>query len=178
MWKTIPNYTMYEVSDSGLVRSWLSKGVHKLESPKVLKASSFCDSNYQRVSLRSDITGKHETRRVHQLVLETFGFNRPTNKHIVMHLNDDPTDNRLSNLKWATSLENMEDMHKKSRHSHSDKHPKSQIKESLRKQIYEMSLIDTSIGSRQRIAAQLNVPVITVYRTLDLLKRRKKSYVT
>jgi len=44
--------------------------------------------------------GKHY--HVHELVLEAFGFPKPSEAHTVDHLNQNKSDNRLSNLRWAT----------------------------------------------------------------------------
>jgi hypothetical protein len=45
----------------------------------------------------------------HHIVLESWGFHRPSNNHIVRHLNDIPSDNRLENLKWDFQIVNMKD---------------------------------------------------------------------
>lgn len=51
------------------------------------------------------IRGK--THRLHQLVCETFHGPKPFPGAVVMHLNDDQTDNRAANLKWGTQKENL-----------------------------------------------------------------------
>ena len=40
------------------------------------------------------------------MILESFGQPKPFKKAVVRHLNDDPLDNRLKNLKWGTYKEN------------------------------------------------------------------------
>ncbi len=46
---------------------------------------------------------------LHHLVLESWGFKRPSKLHLVRHKNDIPSDNRLENLEWGIHLENMKD---------------------------------------------------------------------
>lgn len=45
--------------------------------------------------------------RVHRLIAETF-LQNPEGKPVVDHINRNPSDNRLSNLRWATVSENTE----------------------------------------------------------------------
>ena len=45
--------------------------------------------------------------RVHRAVCEAFHGESPFDRAVVMHLNDDATDNRIENLKWATQKENL-----------------------------------------------------------------------
>ena len=48
-----------------------------------------------------------KTFRVHRLVCEAFHGSSPKKNMIVMHLNENPSDNRPSNLQWATQKENL-----------------------------------------------------------------------
>lgn len=48
-------------------------------------------------------------RRVHHLVLEAHGFERPSDRHVTRHLDGDPSNNALANLRWGTHQKNCED---------------------------------------------------------------------
>jgi hypothetical protein len=48
-------------------------------------------------------------RRVHVLVLLTFGGPKPSDQHVARHLNGNRLDNRAPNLAWGTVSENAED---------------------------------------------------------------------
>lgn len=67
-------------------------------SGKVLKGS-LTNAGYQRIFEGS------RGRSVHRMVAEAFIPN-PENKPCVNHKNGDKTDNRVSNLEWATYSEN------------------------------------------------------------------------
>lgn len=47
------------------------------------------------------------TFKVHQLVCEAFHGEKPTEKSVVSHKNEDATDNRPENLCWSTQKENL-----------------------------------------------------------------------
>lgn len=119
VWKPIPGFEGYEVSKSGLVRSWHNSGgkpggKHKKRRiPRKLKP--WADKQgYLCVSLRSVCGGK-KNLFVARLVLLTFvGSPRP--KKEVAHINGVRTDNRLLNLIWATPKEN--NSHKKKHGTH------------------------------------------------------------
>lgn len=178
MWKAIPNYEGYEVSTNGQVRSWLprnGRGSYKnTKEPRLLTVSKFIDSDYMRVSLRCPNKGKHVTRKVHQLVLEAFVGTRPE-KHVVMHINDDTTDNRLSNLKCATIQENIDDMVNKGRSTRGQKHPKSLCTDEERNAIISMALVNTHRGSRLEISNSLNIPINTVRRVIETYNIRARK---
>ncbi len=98
-WKPVVGYEdRYEVSDLGVVRS--------LSGPKVM-APSPNRKGYPQLALRRG-DPKSKTVFVHRLVLEAFVGPRPPGMEC-RHLNDNPADNRLSNLAWGTRKENMAD---------------------------------------------------------------------
>ena len=51
--------------------------------------------------------GLRKTFKVHRLVCEAFHGPQPFDGAVVMHIDDDPANNRPGNLKWATQKENL-----------------------------------------------------------------------
>ena len=111
-WRNIPGWGgTYQVSNHGRVRSvdrevrgahgsvWTRKGV-------ILKLHKEW-SGHMTVKLRSDSMGK-KNMKVHQMVLSAFVGPLPDGK-VTRHLNGDPSDNRLANLKYGTYQENLRD---------------------------------------------------------------------
>lgn len=99
-WKEVPNYEgLYEVSDQGRVMAVKSK-------PLIRKLYSNA-RGYQVVGLSRN--GVEKKMMVHRLVLEAFVGPCPDGME-TLHRNDDPADNRLSNLRWGTHAENILDM--------------------------------------------------------------------
>lgn len=106
-WKPIPNAPGYEASDQGRVRSFHRRsstdgkpaqwGVG--ERPRrVLKPSG----KKPGVNLR--INGQTRRRSVASLVMRAFVGPRPEG-HCIRHLNGDPGDNRLENLRYVPCAE-------------------------------------------------------------------------
>ena len=97
VWKTVPGYDKYMVSDRGEVKSL------KFNKEKILKQSSG-SSSYLRVVLWKEDKGK--TFRVHQLVAMTFLGHISSRKMVVDHIDNDSLNNHLCNLQVITSREN------------------------------------------------------------------------
>lgn len=99
----------YDVSDLGRVRSWIIPNSPRLlAEPRILAARPQSDG-YAVVQLF--INGTMRSRLVHNLVLEAFVGPRPGSilEWDGAHDDDDPTNNHLTNLKWATRKQNMAD---------------------------------------------------------------------
>ena len=102
IWKEIPNYEGYQVSNLGRVKSLerIDALGHRLKE-KILKPQ--LDGRYYQVCLCKQSVKKHY--RVHRLVWEAFNGQIPEGLQ-VNHINEVKTDNRLSNLNLMTSKEN------------------------------------------------------------------------
>jgi hypothetical protein len=101
IWKKIPGYSLYEISNYGEIKTfnWKNMGKEKIMKP----ALDGC--GYLRTMLKRDSDGKVHTVKVHRLVALAF-LDNPDNKPHVNHLNGIRNDNRVINLEWTTPSEN------------------------------------------------------------------------
>jgi hypothetical protein len=91
-WLPIPGYGgVYDVSDCGRVRSWKNNKWGLAHTPKILKQSTDC-LGYFRVVIAQ------KTVLTHRLVLTTFYSNPPIGCRCGMHIDNNPSNNNLSNL--------------------------------------------------------------------------------
>ena len=98
----------YEVSNWGHVRSvtrYVRLVAHGIET-KRLSPGKLLKPGKQSSGHVSVAIGKGNSRVVHQLVLEAFVGPCPKNCES-LHLNHNPADNRLANLRYGTRSENL-----------------------------------------------------------------------
>lgn len=95
-WRPARGYEGYYVSSAG---EMIGKRGHLLKQ-------GTDKHGYKTVMVRKN--GKNVHRYVHCIVIETFVGPRPVGKQTA-HNNGIPSDNRVSNLRWATPKENMQD---------------------------------------------------------------------
>jgi hypothetical protein len=133
-WKPVLGYEgLYEVSDQGRVRSvdrWLNcrDGQRQWHRGKLLKQLDN-GNGYQGVALSNTCKGTKPKRfYVHFLVLDTFVGPRP-DKHQAAHGDGDRSNNRLSNLRWATVSENIADKLKHGTHQLGERNPVAVLNE-------------------------------------------------
>lgn len=104
-WRPIRSfYHLYEVSNFGRVRS--------LRYNKIMKPHT-THSGHQRVGIFEG--GFRKQKYIHVLVIESFVGKRPEGLQCA-HLDGNPKNNRINNLKWCTPKENMS--HKKLHGTH------------------------------------------------------------
>jgi hypothetical protein len=100
-WRPIPNFSGYEASSDGRIRSHKRPG-----RPLVLKPGS--RNGYPVVTIKDDSRIKR-TPCVHRLVLLAFVGQPQPGQRVCRHLDGNPTNNRIENLRWGTHAENAAD---------------------------------------------------------------------
>lgn len=117
-WLPIPGYEgYYEVSDLGRVRS-VPRIVPHAVAPLTIRGRIMCTCKSRGGHLRVTLArgGKTVTRSVHALVLAAFVGPRPEGLE-GCHGDGDPSNNRLSNLRWDTTSNNHLDAVRHGTHS-------------------------------------------------------------
>lgn len=96
---------LYEVGKEGGVWSlnYRHTGQRKQLAPAL-------HNNYGHLDVNLYKDGKRKTHLVHQLVLNAY-LPKPSPELVVMHIDSEPSNNRLENLKWGTYDENNNDPH-------------------------------------------------------------------
>lgn len=112
IWKPVPSKDGVMVSSFGRVLLPTRKA--KMPSGVVRE---YKPSPTYGTRMRASKTARHEymgiynkffgNMKVHRLVCEAFHGPAPEGKNIVLHLNEDATDNRPENLRWGTQKENL-----------------------------------------------------------------------
>ncbi len=163
-WVKVAGFPAYEVSDLGRVRSFNKTGGTpypecRARTAKVMKLSLCSTSGYMRVTLC--LAGRREKIRVHKLVADAFLGPRPRGLE-VCHRDGNASNNRLSNLRYATHKENGEDM---VRHGHTRRTLTARSVRAIRNAL--------AAGVLQRtLAARFGVHQTTISR----VQRRTGSY--
>lgn len=97
IWKPIKWAKNYLVSNMGRIRN--------IKTNKLLRLN-ITKKRYRLISICKN--GVVKKIGVHLLVLEMFGGKRPSNNHVCMHIDNNPANNHISNLKWGTQEQNMQ----------------------------------------------------------------------
>ncbi|CAM7224039.1 HNH endonuclease signature motif containing protein [Citrobacter sedlakii] len=100
--KNIPGFPGYMASEDGRIFSERTGALKQLATRK--------SKGYLYVNVRTGYGRRTVIKMpVHQLVLLAFVGDKPGGHYLTRHLNGNPLDNRLDNLKWGTPGENTQD---------------------------------------------------------------------
>jgi hypothetical protein len=112
VWNVIPKFSDYETSSHGRIRS--KERVKKYKSGRTMHLNSKIKSlrehprNHFMMTDLIDDKGKRRTVYPHKCVAIAFMVNdKPRLKKIVMHKDDNLTNNRIDNLEWASYSESI-----------------------------------------------------------------------
>lgn len=122
IWKQIPTFPAYEVSERGDVRRVVAaRGgvVGRVLRPYVRQ------DGYDMFILRRDGCSYH--RKAHQLVAEAFIGPKPFPAAEVCHGDGSRTNNHYRNLRWGSSLENKADMMRHGRSTSGERHARAKL---------------------------------------------------
>ncbi len=113
-WKDVPSQP--EIMASSLGRVWVKPCHRPMPSGGTRTYSSKPTYGHDDTSAtqRADspmrkivrVGRLNRTFKIHQLVCEAFHGPKPSPKHIVLHLDEDPSNNTPINLRWGTRKEN------------------------------------------------------------------------
>lgn len=100
-WRRIPNFSNYEVSSEGRLKTfnWKGSGLERIIKPSKTK------DGYLKTMLKAD-SGKYHSWVVHKWVAMAFIGDRP-DKFEINHLNGIKDDNSVSNLEYCSKKDNM-----------------------------------------------------------------------
>ena len=158
IWKPIPWAKSYDVSNMGHVRSWRTRdGYGKWKrgcNSRLLKLSK-SSKRYRRVSVFYD-DGTVKATHVHELVLTLFDKPRPEGL-MCRHLDGNPINNCLDNLKWGTPKENGQDTisHGRTVKLIGESNPGSKLKEG---EVWLIKkILESGVSSQMKISKMFNV---------------------
>lgn len=114
IWKAVPGYKGYEVSDYGRVRSldrekFIARNGKYFWFPYKGRVLIQQDNGTGYLSVALRCSNRTSRLYVHILVAEAFLEERPTPLHEVAHNDNNRAHNNIENLRWATKHENQED---------------------------------------------------------------------
>jgi hypothetical protein len=97
-WKPIPDFNNYEASSLGTVRN--------IKTHKILSTNPGKQDGYIKLTLKNN-KGDKKTVKIHRLVCFAFHGNPLCINMTVDHIDRNPSNNKPSNLRWASqSLQN------------------------------------------------------------------------
>ena len=152
-WMPVPDYEgLYSVSSMGRIRSELRVVVSEGGKRQSVRKRITAPAVKERGHLSVMLYGKWRRRlHVHRLVALVFIGPPPTALHEVAHRDGDPSNNSVSNLRWATRAENHADKLLHGTHNRGERHPLSKVSDA------QVVAIRSSSETTKRIAADYGI---------------------
>lgn len=158
----LPGYPGSWVSNHGGILSAHAAGGHGgICNQLAVRVPDTSERGYKRISLIGT-DGRRKHRFVHDLILEAFVGPRPPGM-ICRHLDGDPSNNLISNLRWGTGKENSQDC---ARHGRTTRHPgeKHPLAKLTEEDVREIKLLIARGISQREIGKMFGVRQNTISR--------------
>ena len=104
IWKKIEGFEFYEISNMGNLRSYWNNRHNRKEEPHLIKPWRL-NHGHLVVSLSTKET-KNQRFLIHRLVAAAF-LDKPDDMDVVDHIDRNPSNNSVENLRWGTQCDNM-----------------------------------------------------------------------
>lgn len=161
--RAIPGQPGYLCSEDGRIFSM------KTGSPVEMKAFRRGRRGHLGVNLTHG--GKFRLHSVHRLIALTWIGPQPSPKHLVMHGDDDPTNNACSNLSWGLPIENSAQMVQRCRSARGERVFGSKL---TAKQVLAIRVRMDQGDSPSLIARELGMSLSNI---CDIKKRRVWKHI-
>lgn len=150
IWRVIPGWERYEVSDTGRVRSrdmivGAKSGAIATRKGRELSLVRKT-SGYLAVTLTDGKNRRQEA--VHRLVALAFHGAAPYDSAHVLHGDGDKNNNAVDNLRWGTAADNHADTERHGHRLKGERHPHAKLTETAVRNIRN-SAIDASLVAAQ-----------------------------
>lgn len=97
IWKIIPEFENYSVSNYGRIKT--------NNTGRIRKIPTHTHTGYSYIGVTNN-NGKNKTKYVHQLVMMAFNGPYPSKNHVIHHKDGNKTNNNINNLEYTTIKQN------------------------------------------------------------------------
>jgi len=154
-WRQIPDFSWYDVSSLGRIRSWKPDRPSQKKArdqPKLMRTRLDRDG-YPRITLQDD-KGKKRVVRIHILVARA--FLGPAKGRLVLHKKNDRSKPHLENLEYGSYEDNNDDKYISGTHQIGENNSRAEVTKKQAKEIYRLKgkMTQMEIADRYGISRQ------------------------
>lgn len=107
VWKPIPDWPLYEVSNCGNVRTTIRRNRNCNHGTiRPLKTANVGSKRQYKCFVAKDGKGNSKRFLLHRAILMAFISMPPNEKSMALHIDGNPSNNNLENLTWGSNSEN------------------------------------------------------------------------
>lgn len=154
-WRQIPDFSWYDVSSLGRIRSWKPDrpSQRKARAKAMIMRTRMDRDGYPRITLQDD-KGKKRVVRIHILVARA--FLGPAKGRLVLHKKNKRSKAHLENLEYGSYEDNNDDKYISGTHQMGEQNSRAEVTKKQAKQIYRLKeqVTQMEIADRYGISRQ------------------------